>query len=41
MGQNRYVSLAKEFPDVAGTMFKKTENDAKNRYEEYKRMAER
>jgi pyruvate-ferredoxin/flavodoxin oxidoreductase len=41
MGQNRYVSLAKEFPDIAGSMFKKTENDAKNRYEEYKKMAER
>lgn len=40
MGQNRYVSLAKEFPKTADGLFKKTEQNARNRYEEYRRMAE-
>ena len=40
MGQNRYVSLAKEFPKTADGLFKKTEQNARNRYEEYRKMAE-
>lgn len=41
MGQNRYVSLTKEFPEKAEELFKMSENDAVERYEEYKNMAER
>ena len=40
MDQVRYSSLVKEFPDLAEELFKKTEADAKGRYENYKRLAE-
>ena len=39
MGQVRYASLAKEFPDRAEELFRKAEADAMERYESYKRMA--
>jgi len=39
MGQNRYSSLAKEFPQTSEKLFKATEADARERYEEYKKMA--
>lgn len=40
MGQIRYSSLAKEFPSVAGKLFEMTEEDAREKYETYKKMAE-
>lgn len=40
MGQVRYSSLALEFPDVADKLFEISENDAKERYNNYKKMAE-
>ena len=40
MDQIRYSSLAKEFPDVADKLFALTEENAKERYESYKKMAE-
>lgn len=40
MGQTRYMSLTKEFPEKAEELFKMTEEDAKERYEDYKTMAE-
>ncbi len=40
LDQVRYNSLIKEFPDVADQLFKKTEQDAKNRYKQYKRLAD-
>ncbi len=39
MGQVRYTSLLKAFPDKAEALFEKTEQDAKDRYEGYKKMA--
>lgn len=36
----RYTSLKRTFPEVADELFKKAEEDAKARYEKYKRMAE-
>jgi pyruvate-ferredoxin/flavodoxin oxidoreductase len=39
MGQVRYLSLAKEFPDVAEQLFEQTEKEAMKRYAKYKRMA--
>ena len=36
----RYTSLQMQFPDIAEELFAKAENDAKERYESYKRMAE-
>ena len=33
MGQNRYASLAKEFPQIADKLFDMTEEDAKEKYE--------
>ncbi|MCQ4638354.1 pyruvate:ferredoxin (flavodoxin) oxidoreductase [Anaerovorax odorimutans] len=41
MGQVRYSSLAKEFPEVADKLFAMTEEDAVERYEGYKQLAER
>ena len=41
MGQTRYLSLLKEFPNEAEDLFKMTENDAKERYESYKKLAEK
>lgn len=39
MGQVRYASLKKEFPDVAETLFKEAENNAYERLENYKRLS--
>jgi len=39
MNQVRYSSLLKEFPDTAEDLFQKTEQDAKSRYEGYKKKA--
>jgi len=36
----RYTSLTKTFPEIADELFAKAEEDAKERYESYKRMAE-
>ena len=40
LGEVRYASLAKVFPEVANELFAKTEADAKERYENYKRLSE-
>ena len=39
MGEVRYSSLQKQFPEVATDLFKKAEQDAKERIESYKRLA--
>jgi len=39
MGEVRYSSLKKLFPDTAEALFDKTEKDAKERLDMYKRMA--
>lgn len=39
MGEVRYSSLKKQFPDMAEALFEKTESDAKERLESYKRLA--
>ncbi|WP_251860559.1 pyruvate:ferredoxin (flavodoxin) oxidoreductase [Clostridium sp. Marseille-Q2269] len=39
MGEVRYASLAKQFPEDAEALFVKTEQDAKERLENYKKMA--
>ncbi|MGL4452615.1 MAG: pyruvate:ferredoxin (flavodoxin) oxidoreductase [Sarcina sp.] len=39
LGEVRYASLLKAFPDYAEALFEKTEKDAKERYEGYKRLA--
>ena len=39
MGETRYSSLKRTFPDTAEALFEKTEEDAKERYEGYVRMA--
>ena len=39
LGEVRYASLAKAFPDKAEELFAKTENDAMERLESYKRLA--
>ena len=38
MGQTRYAALAKEFPDVAETLFEITEENARDRIESYKKL---
>ncbi|KPU42844.1 pyruvate-flavodoxin oxidoreductase [Oxobacter pfennigii] len=38
MGEVRYSSLLKEFPDAAEALFAKAEKDAKDRYEYYKKL---
>ncbi len=40
MSEVRYSSLTKTFPEVADDLFKKSEEDAKERYQNYKRLAE-
>ena len=40
MDQNRYSSLAKEFPEVADRLFKMTEEASRERYEGYKKLAD-
>ena len=39
MGEVRYSSLAKQYPEQAEALFAKTERDAKERLETYKRLA--
>ncbi len=39
-GEVRYTSLESGFPEVAATLFEKAEEDAKDRYGNYKRMVE-
>lgn len=39
MGEVRYASLAKAFPEAADQLFEKTERDAVERYEKYKKLA--
>jgi pyruvate-ferredoxin/flavodoxin oxidoreductase len=39
MGQVRYTSLMKDFPEVAEQLFVKAEKDAKDRLDTYKRLA--
>ncbi len=41
MGQTRYASLVKEFPELSEKLFVQLEQDAKEKHEEYKAMAER
>jgi pyruvate-ferredoxin/flavodoxin oxidoreductase len=40
MDQTRYASLAKEFPDDAERLFERTEEDAKERFASYQRLAQ-
>ena len=40
LGETRYTSLKKQFPEEAKELFVEAEKDAKRRYENYKRMAE-
>ncbi|MGI6722399.1 MAG: pyruvate:ferredoxin (flavodoxin) oxidoreductase [Anaerovoracaceae bacterium] len=40
LNQVRYSSLLKEFPERAEALFEKTESDAKDRYEGYKKLAQ-
>jgi pyruvate-ferredoxin/flavodoxin oxidoreductase len=40
MSEVRYASLAKSFPDIAESLFEKAAEDAKDRYESYKQLAE-
>lgn len=40
MGEVRYTSLQKAFPDVAEEIFEKAERDAQERLENYKKLAE-
>ena len=40
MDQVRYASLAKEFPDTAEKLFEQTEADARERFADYKKLAE-
>ena len=40
MGQVRYSSLSKEFPEIAEKLYEMTEEDAMERYENYRKMAE-
>ena len=39
MGEVRYASLAKSFPEAAEALFEKTYNDAMERLENYKKLA--
>ncbi|MBU3179729.1 pyruvate:ferredoxin (flavodoxin) oxidoreductase, partial [Clostridium psychrophilum] len=39
MGEVRYSSLAKTFPEIAEELYAKTENDAKERLAGYKKLA--
>lgn len=40
MGEVRYASLTKTFPEIAKDLFAKAEREAKEKYEKYKAMAE-
>ena len=37
--ETRYTSLAKQFPEIAESLFQKAQADAKARLESYKRLA--
>jgi pyruvate-ferredoxin/flavodoxin oxidoreductase len=39
MGEVRYSSLTRTFPENAEKLFKKAEEDMKDRFETYKRLA--
>jgi pyruvate-ferredoxin/flavodoxin oxidoreductase len=39
MGEVRYASLAKQFPEAADALFEKTQRDALERLEGYKKLA--
>ena len=41
MGEVRYSSLKKQFPDIAWELFNKTEKDAMERLENYKKLAQK
>ena len=41
LGQVRYSSLAQEFPEVADKLFEMAEENAKERYDSYQRLADR
>ncbi|MCW2484121.1 hypothetical protein, partial [Candidatus Symbiopectobacterium sp. NZEC135] len=40
MGEVRYASLKRQHPAVADSLFEQTEQDAKDRFERYRRLAE-
>ena len=40
MGEVRYSSLKRNFPEEAGELYAEAEKSAKERYEHYKRLAE-
>jgi len=40
MGEVRYSSLVQSFPDEAEKLHKRLEDEYRERYEDYKRMAE-
>jgi pyruvate-ferredoxin/flavodoxin oxidoreductase len=40
MGEVRYSSLKKTFPEIAERLFKEAEEEAKEKYQNYKRMSE-
>ena len=40
LGEVRYATLAKVYPELADELFDKTAADAKERYEKYKKLAE-
>ena len=40
MGEVRYASLAKAFPEIADELFALTEKDAIDRYNKYKKLSE-
>jgi len=40
MGEVRYSSLKKTFPENADRLFKEAEEEAKEKYQNYKRMSE-
>ena len=39
MGEVRYASLAKQFPEAADALFEKTQRDAFERLDNYKKLA--
>jgi pyruvate-ferredoxin/flavodoxin oxidoreductase len=40
MGQVRYAAIAKQYPDVAEELFNMAEENATERYNNYKRLAQ-
>ena len=40
MGETRFASLKRTFPDIAEALFEKTEEDAKERYNGYVRLSQ-